>query len=346
MNLEQEKREVKQWLLDSSNKERLWTKPFDEIKKSIAAPIQIKRCAEIAFNLSLMKIWTSNVLINQLSDEATPHDAKETLTLFVDLFYSSIRIFTKVIDDPNGSSRIFALDLQNLFFVLGASGRYEQASWLGGRVYAGDTLGRFSGKSDQVYTLQEIGEWESLGGDDVGWRGVVSKLRRLIPSQREKECSAGRLDDDPMFPYWEEKPLCGYMLRLWLVMTEQIDPEATPEGLPGCGVYDGLFTNWNRPDALTESLNEACDYHVRRSTEDGDGDYDVPEFSMRPYNLIPFEILAFRNVRTKMGLENRMPDHPLLQTPFVKNLPQELPPSNDPLLLEALAAVRRVLPDV
>jgi hypothetical protein len=35
-----------------------------------------------------------------------------------------------------------------------------------------------------------------------------------------------------------------------------------------------------------------------------------------------------------------------LDSPFVKNLPDELPPSDDPLLQEVLTAVRKVLPEV
>ena len=293
-----------------------------------------------------MGFWAANVMLQDLARSKDRQQVIRACSDYSDLLYYSVRIFVEVIDHPAGKARVFIGDIQQAFFLLLAFNRHEQALWLGGRTYIGDTPERFSGRKDQVWTLREVSEWESLGGDEYGWRGLVTRLRRLIPGQREKECSAGRLDDDPMFPYWQEKPLCGYLLRLWLVMSGQAGPEEVPEGLPGCGVYEGLFLNWNRPAELRESIREACDYHVRRSDEDGDGDYDVPEFCMRPYNVIPFEILAYRNVRKKMGLETPMPDHPLLGTPFVINLPEELPPSDDPLLAEVLAAVRKVLPDV
>jgi hypothetical protein len=264
----------------------------------------------------------------------------------IDYCYYSVRIFTEVVDTPGGCARIFLSNIEKLFFLLLAFNRHEQALWLGGRTYLGDTPERFSGRQNEVWTLREVSEWEALGGDEHGWRGIVTRLRRLIPSQREKEASAGKFDDDPIFPYWQDKPLCGYMLRLWLVMSGQLQPGVIPEGHPGCGVYEGLFTNWDHPEALENSLIEACDYHLRRSSEDGDGDYDVPEFSLRPYNVIPFEILAYRNVRRKMGLDTPWPPHLLLDSPFVKNFPDKLPPSDDPLLNEVLVAVRKVLPDV
>jgi hypothetical protein len=259
-------------------------------------------------------------------------------------FYSKILI--TAVDTPGAGARVWADDVQKLFFLLLVFNRHEQALWLGGRTYLGDTPERFSGRKDQVWKLREVSEWESLGGDEVGWRGIVTKLRRLIPGQKEKECSAGKLPDDPMFPYWQEKPLCGYMLRLWLVMGGQIAPEEVPAGHPQCGVYEGLFQHWNEPAALERSIIETLDYHIRRSSEDGDGDYDIPEFTLRPYNVIPFEVIAYRNVRKKMGLETPLPSHPLLDSPFVKNLPEELPPSDDPLLKEVLIAIRKVLPDV
>lgn len=55
--------------------------------------------------------------------------------------------------------------------------------------------------------------------------------------------------------------------------------------------------------------------------------YDIAEFETSPFRQIPFEILAYRNARRRMGLQTPMPAHPLLDSPFVKNLPAELPPA-------------------
>ncbi len=346
LNTKNELSEISDWLDDAYNTSSLRLQPEKEIESIIKNKIDLKHCALIAFNFSLLRIWLSNKSLLSLTQGFVNSNHMNDWSKFLDYGYYSMSIFTCVLDHPDGKCRISGADLYLLFFALLAFNRHEQALWLGGRAYLGDSPERFSGRQNEVWTLCEVSEWEALGGDVHGWRGIVSRLRRLIPGKREKEASAGKLDDDPMFPYWEEKPLCGYMLRLWLVMSGQLQPQETPDGHPGCGVYEGLFTNWDHPEALENSIIEACDYHVRRSSEDGDGDYDVPEFTLRPYNVIPFEILAYRNVRRKMGLETPWPSHPLLDSPFVKNLPDELPPSDDPLLNEVLAAVRKVLPDV
>jgi hypothetical protein len=336
--------EIDEWLNNDANKKLLFEKPCLELGELASCEIGFLDCVRVGSKINTLNVWWKNQFLRDLYYNNS--DLILSATRFFDASIYYTKILVTAIDTPGAGARVSMVDLEKLFFLLLAFNRHEQALWLGGRTYIGDTPERFSGRKDQVWTLREVSEWESLGGDEYGWRGLVARLRRLIPGQREKEGSAGRLDNDPMFPYWQEKPLCGYLLRLWLVMSGQAGPEEVPQGLPECGVYEGLFRNWNRPEELRESLREACDYHVRRSDEDGDGDYDVPEFSMRPYNVIPFEILAYRNVRKRMGLDTPMPAHPLLETPFVKNLPEELPPSDDPLLLEVLAAVRKVLPDV
>lgn len=94
------------------------------------------------------------------------------------------------------------------------------------------------------------------------------------------------------------------------------------------------------------AILDACDFHVRRMEQDRRVHHHIAEFNSLPFQQIPFEILAYRHIRKRMGLETPFPAHPLLESPFAKNLPEELPPSEDPLLLEVLAAVRKVLPNV
>jgi hypothetical protein len=343
MNFHEEIDDIKKWILRNDNRTILFDEPISEIRMLISKGVNRNNVISLFSNYRSTSVWLCHLFLDKID---TPDICKNLLSAYLEQRYYPIRVRILAIDTTDIPARISSIQIQELFFLLLAFNRYEQALWLGGRAYLGDTAERFSGRQDELWTLREVSEWEALGGDEHGWRGIVTRLRRLIPSQREKEASAGKFEDDPMFPYWQEKPLCGYMLRLWLVMSGQLQPEVVPEGHPSCGVYEGLFTNWDHPEALENSLIEACDYHVRRSSEDGDGDYDVPEFSLRPYNVIPFEILAYRNVRRKMGLKTPWPSHPLLDSPFVKNLPDELPPSDDPLLNEVLAAVRKVLPDV
>lgn len=338
--------DVLAWIKSPDNAKCLKDDPSREIQTILTHNLDTRSCSAIAFELSLIKIWYSNWYLAGVINNIENSQLVLQISKYVYYGYYSSKIFINVLDTPGSSCRIMCRDIYSNFYLLLAFSMYDQALWYGGRAYLGDSPERFSGKRDEVWTLKEVSEWESLGGDEVGWRGIITKLRRLIPRQKEKERSAGKMPDDPMFPYWQDKPLCGYMLRLWLVMSGQLPPQEIPAGHPACGVYEGLFANWDQPEALASSIIEACDYHVRRSSEDGDGNYDVPEFSMRPYNVIPFEIIAYRNVRRKIGLETPWPSHPLLESPFVKNLPDELPPSDDPLLNDVLAAVRTVLPDV
>jgi hypothetical protein len=346
MNLQKEAEDIDAWLNNPRNAKHVRDKSLNEINKLLTLETTTEASGNIAFELSFHKFWSVNQLLAQLYIQKDKTLVMNMASKVSDYSYYITRIYISIADHPDGKVYIPLLDIEHLFFHLLAFNRHEQALWLGGRTYLGDNSERFSGSKNEVWTLREVSEWESLGGDEVGWRSIVTKLRRLIPGQKEKECSAGKLPDDPMFPYWQEKPLCGYMLRLWLVMSGQITPEEVPAGHPQCGVYEGLFQHWNDPIALERSIIEACDYHVSRSSEDGDGDYDIPEFTLRPYNVIPFEIIAYRNVRKRMGLETSWPAHPLLESPFVKNLPDELPPSDDPLLKEVLEAVRKVLPEV
>ena len=157
--------------------------------------------------------------------------------------------------------------------------------------------------------------------------------------------SAARWQDNGIdISGWKDTPFCGFVLRLWLVLNGQIMPDQPTLELPDCGPYNGLFSHWLQPDGLAASIAEACNYHVRRSVEVGEYKYDVTEFHREPYNVLPVEILALRQVRRRMGLDTPFPPHPLLDSPFVSNLPDELPPSDDPHLKDVLAAAGKVLP--
>ena len=77
---------------------------------------------------------------------------------------------------------------------------------------------------------------------------------------------------------------------------------------------------------------------------DGYFEYDMREIKREPYSVLPVEILALRNVRQRLGLDSPWPSHPLLDSPFVKNLPWELPPCQDQILSDVIAAAEKVLP--
>lgn len=151
--------------------------------------------------------------------------------------------------------------------------------------------------------------------------------------------------NSPEQPWSNTRPLGGFMLHLYQIVSGMSHPgDPFPASLPDPGPYTGIFTHWNDPDALPNFIAEACDYHVYRTTEDSTIEYDIADFNFLPYHVLPVEILALRAVRERLGLETPFPSHPLLDSPFVKNLPKELPPCGDGLLRDIIAATEKVLP--
>jgi hypothetical protein len=148
---------------------------------------------------------------------------------------------------------------------------------------------------------------------------------------------------------YENSNTCNLCVCIWVIMKYGLTSESRVIiNNFHCGPYQKLITNWDNPSKISCAIETACDYHYKflSSTNISTEQDHEWGFLNRPYNVIPFEILAYRSVRRKMGLETPWPLHPLLDSPFVKNLPDDLPPSDDPLLNEVLAAVRKVLPDV
>jgi hypothetical protein len=144
-----------------------------------------------------------------------------------------------------------------------------------------------------------------------------------------------------------DTPVSAFAMRLYRLINESdLTLLSSSQNTPECGVYGNLFAYWSDMEQLRTSILTCCDYHVERSKSRQGTDYVIPEFELAPFRQLPFEILAFRNVRRRMGLETPWPAHPLLDSPFVKNLPEAVPPSDDPLLNNVLAAVRKILPDV
>lgn len=251
-------------------------------------------------------------------------DYKEKWIIYFAYAKYSYRIRVLRIEHPQGNGSIGSYEIHRHFTLLLGSGLFEDVFWLGQRIY--DSIKKRVSKP-VVYELHEISEEDMdrpITDDDD-------------PRNLNRESISG----------YSDSPLCGFVLRMWLILAGRRQPqERLPAGAPQCGVYDPLFDHWDSPDKLHSAIIEACDFHVRRMKEDRRIHHDIAEFSMSPYRQIPFEILAYRNVRKRMGLDTPWPAHPLLESPLVKHLPQELQPSDDPLLKEVLAAVRKVLPEV
>jgi hypothetical protein len=64
---------------------------------------------------------------------------------------------------------------------------------------------------------------------------------------------------------------------------------------------------------FAQAIEAVCDYHCENMEDKGgDDDWD-PEFDLPPFDLIPWEILAIRQVRSRLGLATPEPKHPLLE---------------------------------
>lgn len=334
--------EVQEWLGKEINKKLFLDLPSEEISKLLNERLSLENLSHTGCSLRDLSTWNKNVFLSELAHGPYKSESGQDM---VESRYLYLRIHVELIDHPAGRASVSSKNLCLTFLLLLLFNRWEQAEWLGRRIYAADTIERFNGPQN-TYELREVSEWESLGGDTKGFGAVVASIRRLIPGQREKECSAGQFDDEPAFPYWEDKPLCGLVLRIWLLMAGKAKPNTMPEGLPTCGIYSGLFEHWDDEEKLTDSIIGACDYHLDRIEENPAIDYDVPEFGIRPYNVLPVEILALRTLRKHFGLSTPWPDHPLLSSVFVRNLPDELPPSENELIQRVAKAVQSIFPQI
>ncbi len=282
----------------------------------------MENAGSLAFNLSLVSHRYANMALHSAKTSQT--ECQQYWNLFVDYITSSMRIRVLRIEHRQGDGSIGAYDLHSHFTLLLGSGLIEAAAWLGLRIY--ESIKRHM-KHPVVYELREISEADlerPLTGDDD-------------PRNLNRESISA----------YTESPLCGFVLRMWLVLTGRREPaDRLPDGVPQCGIYGALFQDWDHAEKLADAISAACDFHIVRMKEDRRIPYDIAEFDTSPFRQIPFEILAYRNLRRHLGLETPFPAHPLLDSPFVKSLPNEIKPSGDPLLARVLEYSRKVLPEL
>jgi hypothetical protein len=322
INITKEIQECDEWINDTSNYRFLFQNPMNCIQEYFNATIDYSNSFRLAMKIEKLSFWYVMNSLSFVLNDRISH--QKYWNLFVNYAKYAMRIQVCSIEHPNGNGLIVAYQLHAHFILLLGCGLYLDAEWLGLRIY--NSIKQHL-KNPVVPYLQEI--------DEKGLDRIVEKNKEKQMNQR------GEIDA------FSESPLCGFVLRLWMIMTSRRAPqEALPPPIPQCGVYAALFDHWNDLEKIPDAISDACDFHWLRTREDRKIHHDIAEFSLPPYRQIPFEILAYRNVRKRMGLETLLPSHPLLDSPFVKNLPDELPPSDDPLLQEVLAAVRKVLPDV
>lgn len=109
--------------------------------------------------------------------------------------------------------------------------------------------------------------------------------------------------------FWQERKFEPFALALW-----RIDCNRGLVGTAGAdslGIYSGIIDSWDSPDLLCRALELACDYHCE-NMEIRNDDWEA-EFRDPPFDLIPWELLAIRQIRQRLGLSTPFPPHPLLE---------------------------------
>jgi hypothetical protein len=321
-NLSAEIREIVKWTTDSTVLHITHDEPILDILSIVANKESVESVGMIAFKLKLVAIWQEH---HALRDAV--FDSKSACYKwlhFVDYTRHAMKIRILRAEHPDGGGSISAFELHRHFNLLLGCGLIDEAAWLGQRIY--DSIKRHM-KQPVVWSLREIS---------------ASEFDRLVEGEEAPNSRVG-----PRISAYSDSPLCGYVLRMWLILTGRRGPtDRLPEKAPQCGIYDALFSEWDRPEKLSGPIAAACDFHVHRMKQDRRIHHDIPEFEHSPFRQIPFEILAYRNLRRHFGLETPFPAHPLLDSPFVKSLPETIVPSGDPLLSQVLEFSRRILPDL
>lgn len=116
-----------------------------------------------------------------------------------------------------------------------------------------------------------------------------------------------------------------------------------PEDIDANRLYERIFEHWTDLRILEKDIIKACDFHIERTSQQSDR--DIPEFESTPHDLIPVDYLALKKVRKDLGYDTPKPKHPLLDTPFA-DPPNPLPPFEDKLFDQAIAAVREQHPEL
>ncbi len=293
LNIKKELSELNEWVNCSQNRRIMFDMSTAEIEDLLAGNVSLDSVGSISSRMDRMAFWyVQNALSKAGNDQEVLH---RNWSSYLDFIRHSMKMRVVRIEHPGGIGSIGALETQRHFNLLCGSGLIDEAAWLGLRIY--ESIKRRV-KHPVVYELREISEADldrPLTGDND-------------PRNLNRESISGYTDS----------PICGFVLRMWLILTGRREPsDRLPEKAPQCGVYEALFEHWDNPSKLPAAIMDATDFHVRRMQEDRRIPYDIAEFDTSPFRQIPFEILAYRNLRRHLGLETPFPAHPLLDSPFV-----------------------------
>jgi hypothetical protein len=138
--------------------------------------------------------------------------------------------------------------------------------------------------------------------------------------------------------YFDDKiyyPLFNFILRLFADYLNEPAPVLEGETLKE-PIFNALFDIWRHPDpeALTHVALAACDYHTHRCKPGNAKNFY--EFENGRWTRTPFEILLMFKMRQKLGLQNPVLDHPLMNT-ALGVLPAETPFESDELVARVRA---------
>ena len=322
-------REIEEWLQDPKW-DRLWQKWATELEELLpstsrgsgfigrffAKPKETLTADNVSYLgsklFALSSRWNNRFL--HAAYDGNAMEAAVNGRNMLDYEYYHIRILSKAAE--LGKARVFYPDIHRCFVLQLAFGRWEEAYRLG------KTIFEHPGDYGIVQNQESVGYWRKVSEDEALGDGPHSYVKS------EPFCS------------WTDTPFCGFVLRLWLEMDKGESGHEVP-ALPACGVYEGLFDRSDDPNVFRDAISAACDYHLVRSSQTG-----VVEFSLRPYSLLPIEVMAIFQLRGISGKPSSLPEQPLLDSPFFRGLPSELSEGRDELLERVVHAARTVLPDL
>ncbi|MCD0244472.1 hypothetical protein [Xanthomonas melonis] len=79
------------------------------------------------------------------------------------------------------------------------------------------------------------------------------------------------------------------------------------------GEYNAVFEAWYDPIKLSSAVGLICDYHLDNIL---DRRKRGGQFRFKPFDILPFEIVALVKVRSLLGMETVLPEHDLIDRKF------------------------------
>ncbi len=143
------------------------------------------------------------------------------------------------------------------------------------------------------------------------WRQFIAEVLSDMATDRHRGMVDPRV--------WKQRTFEPFAIRLNHLLSPNDLCEFNCENI---GVYAPIFEHWKDEEFLRPALIRICDYHCENMR---DVAKRIAEFHDPPFDLIPWEILAIRQVRQQQGLSTPEIDHPLAAPVFMN------PPAPEPI---------------